>query len=64
MDKLQYCKKILLKVSFSKVLLRKEYLKALEILSIEDAESLDVWYHKKFENSSFQALLSDKINRN
>lgn len=51
MDKLEYCKEILKKVSFDKTLLRKEYEKALKSLSDEKADLLDQWYNEKFENN-------------
>ncbi len=60
MEKLQYCKKILEKVSFNNVLLRKEYVKALKMLSGEEAGSLDVWYQKKFGNGSRKSSVNSK----
>ncbi|HNP16913.1 MAG: hypothetical protein RIG62_12820 [Cyclobacteriaceae bacterium] len=54
MDKLQYCKKILEKVSFDKELLRKEYEKALKLLSGEEADALGLWYNEKFRNNNGQ----------
>ncbi len=52
MDKLEYCKDILKKVSFDKTLLTKEYKKALKSLSDEKADLLDQWYNERFENNS------------
>nr|WKN35882.1 hypothetical protein K4G66_26305 [Tunicatimonas sp. TK19036] len=54
MDKLQYCKNILEKVSFDKELLRKEYEKALKLLSGEEADALGLWYNEKFRNNHGQ----------
>ncbi|MBD3627729.1 hypothetical protein [Cyclobacterium sp.] len=51
MDKLEYCKEILKKVSFDKTLLGKEYEKAVKSLSDEKADLLDQWYNERFENN-------------
>ena len=58
MDKLQYCKEILEKLSFDKELLRREYEKALKLLSGEEADSLVFWYKEKFGNGSRQSSVN------
>ena len=64
MDKLEYCKVILKKVSFDKALLRKEYKKALESLTDEKADLLDLWYKQKFGNSYCETSGNSLINKN
>ncbi|MDF9799172.1 hypothetical protein OKW21_004435 [Catalinimonas alkaloidigena] len=64
MDKLEYCKEILEKVSFDKELLRKEYEKALISLTDEKADLLDQWYKEKFENSYRESSDDNRTDKN
>lgn len=55
---LNYCKLILLKVSFSKKLFWKEYRKSRHILSESESHSLKRWMIERFE---FQGRIAKKF---
>jgi hypothetical protein len=48
MNRLEYCKVILKKTSFDKNLLKKEYDKALKLLTANEAMLLSEWCQKEF----------------
>lgn len=48
MNRLEYCKVILKKISFDKNLLKKEYDKALKLLAANEAMLLSEWCQREF----------------
>ena len=48
MNRLEYCKMILRKISFDRTLLEKEYCKALKLLEVNDGIMLTAWCKEEF----------------
>jgi hypothetical protein len=55
---LKYCKTILLKMSFSSTLFRKEYRKSLKWLKPAEANIFKEWVHRNFDRSLVKQLNS------
>lgn len=53
---LEYCKMIMLKISFSEYLFRKEYWKSLAWLSYQEKHSFTAWVYRTFKPSLVSQL--------